>query len=211
MTPALEIALWIIFASITIGGLGLAALLIWVTVRAIVRGWRQATRPITPSPIPVPSFGSAVIRSSIGIVATFWLTLLVLIPLLALALWQFVVELGRGRVGASLVLAIVHLVLIWALLRLGTRVQRKIELSTSGLVVHPVIGPRRDLAWTRIARVDDVTYVGPGVSGLYLYETDGPPAILDIWLPNWESLRMAVRKLTPDASWGNRQRGWLVG
>jgi hypothetical protein len=159
----------------------------------------------------VPTFGTATVRNSIAVVATFWLTLLVLIPLFVLALWQFAVEVGRGRVGVSLALAIIHLVLIGALLRLGSRVQRRIELSMTGLAVHPVIGPRRDLAWSGIERVDDVTYVGPGVSGLYLYETEGPPAILDIWLPNWESLRMAIRKLTPHASWVYRRRGWLVG
>jgi len=211
VTPPLEIALWLIFASISIGGVGLAALLVLVTLRAMVRVSTEATRPTTPSPIPVPSFGTATVRNSLGIVATFWLSLLVLLPLLVLALWQVGVELGRGLIGASLVLAIVHLVLIWALLNLGARVQRKIELSTSGLVVHPVIGPRRDLAWNGIARVDDVTYVGPGVSGLYLYETHGPAAVLDIWLPNWEPLRMAVYDRTPHAIWSYRRRGWLVG
>jgi hypothetical protein len=211
VSPALEIVLWLIFASIIIGGLGLTALLVWVTLQAMARVWIQATRSMTPAPISVPTFGSATVRNSIGIVATFWLSLLVLIPLLALALWQFAVELGGGRVGGSLVLSIVHLVLIWALLHLGTHVQRKIELSTIGLVAHPVIGPRRELAWSGITRVDDVSYVGPGVSGLYLYDANGSPVILDIWLPRWESLRMTIRELTPHATWAYRQRGWLVG
>ena len=211
MTPAFEFALWLIFGSITVGGLGLAGLLVWVTFRAMVRGSSGVTYPVTPSPIAVPAFGSVTVRNSIGIVGTIWFTLLVLAPLLLLALWQFAVELEKGQAGGSLVLASVHLVLIWALLRLGTRVQRKVELSRSGLVVHPVLGPPRELAWTGITRVDDVSYVGPGVSGLYLYETAGPAAILDIWLPHWESVRMTVRGLTPHASWSYRSRGWLVG
>jgi hypothetical protein len=137
VTPVLEFALWLIFGSITVGGLGLAGLLVWVTVRAMVRGSSGLTHLVTPSPIAVPAFGSVTVRNSIGIVGTIWLTLLVLAPLLALALWQFAVELEKGQAGGSLVLASVHLVLIWALLRLGTRVQRKVDLSGSGLVVAP--------------------------------------------------------------------------
>jgi hypothetical protein len=205
-----EIVLWLIFASISIGGIGLVTLLVWVTVRAMVRGvTRDST--VAPSAIALPALGSASLRSSVGIVATIWLSLLVLVPLLALALWQFAVELESGRVGASLVVALVHLSLIWILLRLGTRVQRQIDISRTELVVHPVIGLRRELAWNGIVRVEEVRYIGPGVSGLYLYDgAEAAPAVLDVWLPNWESLRLTVRELAPHASWSHRKRGWLI-
>lgn len=211
MSPALEIALWLIFSSITVGGLGLAALLMWVTARAITRGLSREPRPLAPSPFSPSPFGSVTVRNSIGIVGTIWLTLLLLVPLLALALWQLAVEMERGRIGVSLLFAIIHLALIWALMRLGTRVQRKIEISGAGLVVHPVIGPSRALDWSGITRVDDVSYVGPGVSGLYLYEVDGRSATVDVWLPNWELLRLAVRERTKHATWTRRHRGWLIG
>lgn len=211
MPPALEIALWLLFASITIGGLGLTTLLIWVTARAILRGLAREPRPFTVLPFPLPAIGSSTVRNSVGIVGTIWLTLLVLIPLLLLALWQLAVEIARGQVGGSLAFALIHLALIWALMHLGTRVQRKVELSRNGLVVHPVIGQSRAIDWGGITRVDEVSYIGPGVSGLYLYETDGRSTTLDIWLPNWEFVRLTVRELAPHATWTRRNRGWLIG
>ena len=135
---------------------------------------------------------------------------MVLVPLLVLALWQVAVELERGRIGMSLVLAIVHLLLIWVLLHLGTRVERRVELSNTTLVLHPVIGSRRELAWGEITRIDDVKYLGPGVSGLYLYGSTGGPAVLDVWLPGWFALRQAVREHASQATWDDRYYGWLV-
>ena len=210
MPLAFEVALWFLFASITIGGLGLATLLMWVTVQDVRR--RVVRQPRTAeTPFPLRPSGSSTVRNSVGIVGTIWLTLLVLIPLLLLALWQLAVEIARGQVGGSLAFAVIHLALVWALMHLGTRVQRKVELSRNGLVVHPVIGQSRVLDWSGIARVDEVTYLGPGVSGLYLYESDGRSATLDIWLPNWEFVLMTVRERAPHAIWTRRTRGWLIG
>lgn len=214
MPTAFELFLWIVFATITFAGVGLALLLAWTAASAMVRGAKRASFyaiwPV-PEPIVVPRFGSVSIRNQMTVVLTIWLTLLLLAPLLILALWAFATELQARRIGAGLAVAAVHLFLIWQLLRLGTRVQQRIELSRAGLTSHPVLGPTRELPWTAIVRVDDVRYVGPGVSGLYLHAVDGARVILDVWLPNWESLRGAIRELTPHAAWSSRRRGWLFG
>ncbi len=53
--------------------------------------------------------------------------------------------------------------------------------------------------------------MGPGVSGLYLYEHDGPPLVLDTWLPGREEIRTIVFELAPYAEWARKRRGFLIG
>ncbi len=146
------------------------------------------------------------VRSDVFKVGMIWTSLLVLVPLLFLALWAAAVETMTQRIGVGLVFAIIHPLLIWQFIRLGTHVQREVELSRSTLRVHPVFGPSREIIWSAVERVEDVTFVGPGVSGLYLYVGDGSHVVLDRWLPEWELLRTTVRQLTPYANWSTEQR-----
>jgi hypothetical protein len=109
------------------------------------------------------------------------------------------------------VIAILHPFLLWQLARLGTQVQRKVELSRTLLVVHPALGRRREIPWSAVVRVEEVSHIGPGVSGLFLYETLGPPVVLDRWLPRYAAIRDAVSRSVANAQWNARTRGFLVG
>ena len=138
-------------------------------------------------------------------------SLLALLPLFALALWSVDVEISAGRIGLGLAFSIIHVFLLWQLIRLGVHVQARVELSRTSVTVQPVIGRIRELTWSEVARVDDVKYVGPGVGGLYLYDSAGLEVVLDHWLPQWQAIRTLVRELTPTAKWTNQARGFLVG
>ncbi len=201
---------WLFLVAISVGGLALTGLLFWMTGRGLVHGLRRMPVP-SPEPLVLPALDTLTVRSQIAMVATIWMALLVLVPLFVLALWALAVELTAGAAGASLLFAIVHLLLIWQLLRLGSRVQRKVDVSRSALGTHPVFGAGRELLWNSIVRVEDVKYVGPGVSGLYLYEADGSCVVIDSWLPSSAALRATIRDMTPHAEWSAKIRGFFVG
>jgi hypothetical protein len=206
----LEVLLWLIFASLGFAIVGFGVLLVWHTGRSVwrsrhlLRGGRNDVRAL-------PTSGTITVRSDLTAPGLIWISLFALVPLLILAFWAAMVEIATGRVGVGLVLAIAHPLLLWQLIHLGTRVQRKVDLSPTLLVAHPVLGRRREVQWSAVTRVEDVTYIGPGVSGLYLYEVHGPPVVLDNWLPNKGLIRIAVRRFTQYANWIERSRGFFVG
>jgi len=208
----LEVLLWLIFASLGFAIVGFGVLLVWHTGRSVWRSWHRLRRGRNiVRAFAAPANGAVAVRSDLTAPGLIWISLFALVPLLILAFWAATVEIATGRVGVGLVLAIVHPVLLWQLVQLGTRVQRKVDLSPMLLVVHPVLGHRREVMWSAITRIEDVTYIGPGVSGLYLYEVHGPPVVLDNWLPNKALIRTTVRRFTQYAHWTERSRGFFVG
>jgi hypothetical protein len=200
MSSYVEVIALLVFASFAAAVLAYLALLIWAVFR----------RERVVAAVAVPTAGGLVVQSDPFKVGLLWTSLLILIPLLVLALWAVGVEMSSRRVGFGLVFGIVHAFLLWQLIRVGAHVQRKIVLSRWGLVVHPVFGPSREVAWSAIERVEDITYTGPGVGGLYMYTSDGSCVVLDRWLPNWESLEDTVYGLTRSAKW-TRQRRFALG
>jgi hypothetical protein len=205
----LEVLLWLIFGSFAAAVAIYVALLAWATARIVGRGRPFGRRAPAMHELPIPAAGTFVLRTDGVGVGLIWNSLLILLPLLALALWAVAVEFGARTLGTGLVFALIHVLLIWQMIRIGTRVQRVVEISRSSLVVHPVFGRGRELNWSAIARVDDVVYTGPGVSGLYLYDRDGSQVVLDRWLPHWDALKYTVRQLTLHAEWNTKHRAAL--
>jgi hypothetical protein len=206
MPSYVEVVAWLVFASFAAATVGYVGLLTWVVVRDLRSGQLfRFQRPVVGA-LAIPTAGSLMIRTDPFKIGLVWTGLLVLVPLLVLALWAVGVEMSSRRIGFGLVFAIVHAFLMWQLVRVGTHVQRSVVLSRSGVVVHPVFGSSREVTWSAIERVDDVTYAGPAVSGLYMYASDGSQVVLDRWLSDWESLRVTVRGLTPFARWTTERR-----
>jgi hypothetical protein len=207
----LDVLLWLIFGSLGIALAGFGVLLVWQFGRIVRRTARLVWgRRDVVHPIVLPATGGFVI-SDLGAPALIWVSLFALIPLLLLAVWAATLEIAARRPGLGLVFAVVHPFLLWQLVRLGTHVQRRVDLSRTLLVVYPALGRRREVPWSAVVRAEDVSYVGPGVSGLYLYEALGPPVVLDNWLPGYADVRTAVLQLIPYARWSARIRGFLIG
>ena len=204
--PYLDIFLWLLIGPIGLAVVAYVALIVWATTRKLKHGELFAPSR-EDGQLVLPAAGQLVVRSDPFGIAAIWISLLILVPLLILALWAAAVEIASRTVGAGLLFAIVHPFLVWQMIRLGTHVQRAVDLSHSGLTTHPVFGPSREIAWSAIDRVRDVTYAGPAVSGLYVSPIDGGQVVLDRWLPDWEPLRDLVHELTPHAKWTIEHRG----
>lgn len=207
MTPLLiEIIASVIFGCFAAAVFSYLVLIAWASARRIRRGEFFRRRQTVVRAFEIPVTGSVVVRSDPFGTGAIWTSLLILIPLLFLAIWSVVVEMTSRAIGYGLIFAVVHSFLLWQLVRLGTHVQRRVVISRATLSVQPVFGARREVDWSAIRRVKDVTYAGPAVSGLYVYPVDGEQIVLDRWLPDWESLRYTVRTLTPSAEWTSEQR-----
>lgn len=203
--------LWLMFGSIGLGFLGICALALWGLVRHYLPTRRDGGhRTAEARRVLGGALGTTAVFTDPAAVLFIVSTLLLLAPVLLLACWSFAIEAASTRLGPGLPLVLIHLFLLWQLVLLGTKVQRKVEISTTELVSSPVIGAKRVLAWTAVSRIEDVTYVGPGVSGLYLYDTIGSHVVLDNWMPDSSVLRALVRGLTPHATWTKRSRGLVV-
>ena len=163
-------------------------------------------------PAKLSSASEVVLRTSPLRIAAIWISLFLLVPLLVLAIWAVAVELSGRRVGPGLVFAAVHSWLLWRFVLYGTQVQRQIVLSASHVRVSPVFGTSREVQWSAVLSIEDLTFVGVAVraSGLYLHTVDGVVVVLDKGLPEWEWLRMTVRTLVPTARWTVEQRG-IIG
>lgn len=205
---ALEVLIWAVLGSIGAFLAGVVILPIWLAFRSARRRDRSGSRN---APIVLSAVESLTIRNDPVVIALPPVTLLALIPLLGLTLWAVVAELAARSPGWGLAVLLGHALLLWRLAQIGTRIQRYIELSRIALVTHPVLGGRREVTWASIETVEEVTYIGPGVSGLYLRDSAGALVVLDRWLPRWEALREVVRQLTPHARWTRSRRGFLVG
>ena len=199
-----EVVAWLVFASFALAVVSSIGLLSYAALRAMFFAQPTATRPSE-----IPNAGELVLRRNPVSVGAIWTSLFILVPLLVLALWALADDLGGRRVGAGLAFAIIHSILLWQLVRYGTRVQREIALTHSALRVQPVFGRSKEFIWSSIADVDEVTYAGFGVNGLYVRTSDGATAILDRGLPEWQWLRETVRRLTPTANWRVSQRAAL--
>lgn len=208
MPLALEVLVWVALGAISAFLAGVALLPIWLAFRSARRRDRGGTGN---EPIVLSADKALTIRNDPIAIALPPVTLLALIPLLALTLWAVVAELAARTPGWGLALLLGHSFLLWRLAQLGTRIQRRIELSRMTLVTHPVLGGRREVPWASIETVEEVAYIGPGVSGLYVRDSTGALVVLDRWLPRWEALRDVVRQLTPHARWTRSRRGFLVG
>ena len=183
-------------------------LIAWSSARRIRQGEFFRRRPTAVRAFEIPTSKGLVMRSDPLATGAIGTSLLILVPLLVLAIWSAFVE---GFSGLGLVFVIVHTFFLWQLVRLGMYVQRSVGVTRNALTIRPVVGRTREIPWADVRRVVDVTYSGPAVSGLYLYLARGDHVVLDRCLPNWDSLRMTVRALTPNASWTSERRTALGG
>jgi hypothetical protein len=211
MPTHFEAFLWGTFVLIGLGGIGLSVVVVWGLLR-IVGVARPELEPIDDlERIARGGLARAAFNDPAAVLFIASIVLL-LLPLLALALWSFSLEARSGKVGAGLPFVLVHLLLLWQLLLLGTKVQRRVELSATGIEMFPILAMRRHVPWTSIARVEDVHYVGPGISGLYLYDESGSRiGVLDSWMPGSSRIRTLIRRSTRGAIWTTRTRGFVVG
>jgi hypothetical protein len=175
----LELLFWLLMGSIALFFVGVLGLPFIVVARRLVS---------TPSGVAVvdASLTGGVVENDPIAVGTLFLAPFALVPVLLIALWALVLEIRAGSVGPAFALSLVHVYLLWRLLDVGAHIQRRIEIAPSVLVSVPVRGPRRELVWTTITRVEEVRYIGPGVSGLY------------------------VRSRAPQAEWRKAVRGILI-
>jgi len=200
-----EIVAYLVFASFAAAAVCAFGLLAW----SVWRLRSPASKVVLPAQLP--STSELILRPSPLRIAAIWISLLLLLPLLALAIWAVAVELSARRVGLGLAFAAIHSWLLWRFVAYGTQIQRQIALSVSNVRVSPVFGTSRDVPWSAIVSIEDLTFVGVAVraSGLYLHTVDGVVVVLDKGLPEWEWLRATVRTLTPGARWTAEQRGMI--
>lgn len=203
--PYVEIVAYLVFASFAAAAVCSFGLLIW----SVWRLRSPASKRVLP--VQLSSASELVLRSRPLRIAAIWISLLLLLPLLGLAIWAVAVELSARRVGLGLAFAAIHSWLLWRFVLYGTHVQRQIALSASHVRVSPVFGTSREVPWSAVVSIEDLTFVGVAVraSGLYLHTVDGVVVVLDKGLPEWEWLRMTVRTLTPGARWTVEQRGMI--
>ena len=199
----LEVLFWLLMGSIALFFVGVLGWPFVVLARRLVPTPSGAATADT-------SLTGGIIENDPIAVVTLFLAPFAVVPVLLIALWALVLEIQAGRVGPALVLSLVHVYLLWRLLDVGAHIQRRIELAPTVLVSEPVYGPRRELPWTTITRVEEVRYIGPGVSGLYVYADVGGPVVLDRWLPKQEIIRKTVRSRAPQAEWRKAVRGILI-
>jgi hypothetical protein len=152
-----EVVAWLVFASFAAAAVIFTGLLAWALVRGLRNGRLFRFQRSVVRELAIPTAGSLVIKTDPFKIGIVWTGLLILVPLLVLALWAVVVEVSSRRIGFSLLFAIVHAFLLWQLVRVGTHVQREVVLSRSGLVADPVFGSSREMMWSAIERVNDVT------------------------------------------------------
>jgi hypothetical protein len=200
-----ELVAFLVFASFAAAAVGSFGLLAWSV-------WRLRS-PASKIVLPAQMAGASevVLRSTPLRIAAIWISLLLLLPLLVLAIWAVAVELSARRVGPGLAFAAIHSWLLWRFVLYGTQVQRQIALSASHVRVSPVFGTSREVPWSAVISIEDLTFVGVAVraSGLYLHTVDGVVVVLDKGLPEWEWLRATVQRLTPGARWTVEQRGMI--
>lgn len=202
----MEALLWLLFASIGLWFVGVFVIAVagplgafdWLSERSSKRSTLAAgdlTVTVVTDPLAV---------------FFIWTTLAALIPIGLLAIWALAVEVGTGRVGGALAFSALHLYFLWKLMQLGTRVQRRVEFSRTGVLAQPVIGSARHIEWSAITRVNEVRYIGPGASGLSLRDASSGEVFIDRWLPRHRELEAIVRDHTPHASWTRIRRGVLI-